>query len=136
MTIRLATTARNAATDAVVDLLDAGSGPATIKLYTGAQPGSAQDAATGTLLATVTLADPAFGAASSGSATLTDAAAVTAAASGAAGWFRAADSDGNTVFDGSVSNTSGSGDLKLSTVDIVAGGSVDLTGGTYSTPAG
>lgn len=136
MTIRLATTARNASTDGVVDLLDAGAGAGTLKIYTGSQPASAQDAATGTLLATVTLADPAFGASATGVATGTDPASVTAVATGTAGWFRAADSNGATVFDGSVTATGGGGDMQLSTVSITSGGSVDITSMTYTTPAG
>ena len=70
MATRLPTAARNAACDAVVDLLDAGAGAGTIKIYTGSQPASANDAASGTLLATITLSDPAFGAASTGVATM------------------------------------------------------------------
>lgn len=136
MTVRLPAASRNASTDGVVGRLNAGAGPGTIKIYTGSQPASAGDAATGTLLATVTLADPAFGAAVSGAATLTDPASVNAVASGTAGWFRAADSDGNTVFDGSITAPGGAGDLTLSNTAITSGGPVDLTGGSYTTPAG
>lgn len=136
MAVRLPTGARNAACDAVVDRADAGSAAGKIRIYTGSQPASANDAATGTLLAEVTLQDPAFGAASSGVATLSDPAAVTAGATGTAGWFRMLDSDNNTVLDGSVTATGGGGDLELATTSITSGLSVDITGGTVTMPAG
>ena len=135
MTIRLATTARNASTDGVVDLIDAGSGAGTVDVRTGSQPASAQDAATGTLLATIVLSDPAFGASATGVATAGDPASVNAVAAGTAGWFRVKDSDGATVFDGSVSASGGGGDMIVSNVSIASGQPVDVTSFTYTTPA-
>lgn len=137
MAFRIPTAARNAACDAVVDLLDAGAGAATIEVRTGSQPASANDAASGTLLATFTLADPAFGGAASGVATLASAPrTTTGAAAGTAGWFRAKDSTGATVFDGSVTATGGGGDLTLNTTTISIGLTVELTSGTVTMPAG
>lgn len=135
MTIRLATTARNASTDAVVDLIDAGSGAGTIQVRTGSQPASAQDAASGTLLATITLGDPAFGASSVGVATATDPVSVNASSAGTAGWFRVLDSDGATVFDGNVTVTGGGGDMTVANTSIASGQPVDVTSFTYTTPA-
>ena len=121
----------NAMVDAVVDRLD-GASPGTIKVYSGARPASPDDAATGTLLATFTLANPAFGTAASKAATINAVASVTGAATGTAGWFRAANSTGTAQFDGTV-GTSGA-DLNLDTLNIVAGGTVGITGGTVSAP--
>lgn len=135
MTLSIATAYRNAMCDALVDGLDAGSGAGTIKIYDGTRPANPNAAITGTLLATVTCIDPAFGAASSGAATLSDPAAVTAVATGTATHFRAADSDGNAVFDGSVTATGGGGDLTLATTSITSGLSIDITGGTVTVPA-
>lgn len=135
MTLTLNSGPRNAMCDALVDLLDAGAGAATIQVRSGTRPSLPSDAATGTLLATVTLADPAFGSASSGAATLTDPASVNAAASGTASWFRALDSNALAVFDGSVTATGGGGDLTLTTVTIISGQPVDITGGTITVPA-
>lgn len=135
MTIHLANSARNASTDGVVDLLDAGPGAGTIDIRSGTQPATANDAATGSLLATVTLADPAFGASSTGTATGTDPAAVTASGTGTASWFRAKDSTGATVFDGSVSATGGGGDMQLSSTSLSTGVQVDVTSLSYTTPA-
>lgn len=136
MTIGLATATRNAAADAVVDLFDAGAGAGTIQIRSGTRPTTANDTATGTLLATVTLIDPAFGSASSGVAALTNPAAVTAAAAGTATWFRGLDSNSATVMDGSVSATGGGGDLELNTTTISVGLTVDVTGGSLTMPAG
>src|SRR5690242_3134582 len=98
-TLRLNTSARNAAVKGVADLIDAGSGPGTIKIYSGSQPASPATAPTGTLLATVVLGDPAFAAPANGVVAGADPAAVTASTSGSAGWCRVADSDGNAVMD-------------------------------------
>lgn len=134
MAIRLSTAARNAAADAVVDLIDAGAGAGTMKIYTGAQPANGDTEGSGTLLATVTWADPAFGAASSGVATATDPAAVTGAAAGTAASFVVEDSTGANIFNGTVTATGGGGDLQLSTTTISVGVTVDVTGFTYTQP--
>lgn len=137
MTLRLATSARNAAADAIVDLLDAGAGAGKIEIRTGSQPATPNTAATGTVLSTVTLADPAFGAAASGTVTLagtplTD----TGDADGTAGWFRAYDSNNNAVLDGSCTVTGGGGDLELATLTISTGVTFQITGGTLTMPVG
>lgn len=140
MATRLSTAARNAAADAVVDLLDAGSGAATMEIRTGSQPASANDAAGGTLLAAVTLADPAFGSAGSatpGTATMASTPrTATGVAAGTAGWFRLKDSTGATVLDGSVTATGGGGQLELATTTISVGLNVEITASTVTMPAG
>jgi len=138
MAVRLPTATRNAAADAVVDRLDGGSGAGTIDVRTGSQPASANDAATGTLLATFTLNDPAFGAASTGAATIDvdPALTTTGLAAGTAGWFRAKDSDDGTVLDGSVTATGDGGDLTMNTTTVSIGLDLEITGGTVTMPAG
>ncbi len=134
MTTILSNAARSAMCDALVDLADAGSGPGTVQIRTGSQPAGPGTAASGTLLGTLTLSDPAFGAASNGVAT---ASAVTgdssADATGTAGWFRVLDSNAVAVWDGAV-GTSGS-DMNLSSVSIVAGGTINITSWTVTMPA-
>lgn len=137
MATRLATASRNAATASVANLVDAGPAAGTIQLRTGAQPASAQDAATGTLLATWTLADPAFGAPVTGVATLDTTPVITtnAVAAGTAGWFRVLDSTGATVGDGSAGGP-GSGENMILDNPVIANGQVlNLTAGTLTTPA-
>lgn len=135
MTIHLAVAVRNTHSDAVNTAVNAGAGAGTIKIYSGSQPANGDATATGTLLATVTLADPAFGSSSSGTITGTDPASVNAVATGTAGWFRVQDSTGANVFDGSVTATGGGGDMTLSSTSITSGGPVDITSLTYTTPA-
>lgn len=132
MSITLADTVASAMADAVTTAVDAGAAAGTMKFYTGAKPASPADAATGTLLATVTLADPAAAAAAAGVAAWTGATSVAAAASGTPGWFRVADSNGTVVFDGTV-GTSGA-DVNFDNVTWVAGGTVTLTGGNFTQP--
>ena len=134
MTHSLANAVRTLMVDALVDSVDGGS-PGTIKIYDGTRPANPDASITGTLLATVTLANPAFGAGSNGVATLSDPAAVTAVATGTATHFRAANSGGTAKFDGSVTATGGGGDLTLATTSITSGLSIDITGGTITVPA-
>jgi hypothetical protein len=133
MATRISTAARNAAADGVVDLLDAGAGAGTLKIYTGSQPATGDTAESGTLLATFTLSDPAFGAASSGVATAAAIANTTGVAAGTAGWFRAEDSTGANVLDGTV-GTSGA-ELNLNTTTISVGLTVSITSWTVTMPA-
>src|SRR5512139_2163788 len=124
--IRLATAAATAAAVAVVDRIDAGAGPGTLKIYSGAVPADGDTTPAGTLLATVTLADPAFGAASSVStatsrAAMTDPAAVNASATGTAGCYIVEDSTGANVWSGDVTATGGGGSLTLSSTALTSG---------------
>lgn len=133
--VRLSTAARNAAVAAVAGLVDADAGAGTIKVYSGSQPASANDAATGTLLATIVLADPAFGSPATGVVTGTDPASVNAVATGTAGWCRVADNSGDTVLDGDVTATGGGGFMQLSSTSLVSGGAVDITALSLTMPA-
>ncbi|WP_101791014.1 hypothetical protein [Nonomuraea indica] len=142
MAVRINTAARNAAADAVAGLVNGGTGPGVIRIYTGSQPASPATAPSGTLLAEFTLSDPAFAAAASGSAALdvTPALVDQGLAAGTAGWFRILDSTeaagtGLGVLDGSVTATGGGGDMTLNTVTISVGVDVELTGGSITMPA-
>lgn len=138
MATRLPTSARNAAANAITALVDAGTGAGTVQLRTGSQPATANDAASGTLLATFVLSDPAFGAASAGVSTLdvTPLPSDAADATGTAGWARALDSAGATVIDGSVTASGGGGDFIIDNTSIVAAQTVNLTAWTITVPAG
>lgn len=133
MTLRLSTTARNAMATAIRDLMDADVGAASLKIYTGAQPATPQTAASGTLLATVTLVDP-VGSIATGVLTITDSASTTGVAAGTAGWFRVADNSGDAVYDGAVGATGSGLELELSTTTISVGVTVDLGALTITVP--
>lgn len=137
MTIRLPVASRNTAANAIADLVDAGAGSGIIRIYTGSQPASADLAPTGTLLATFTTNDPAFGAAGTGTANLIVVPAITTtgAAAGDAGWFRLLDSTAATILDGSVTATGGGGNLIMSTVTVSVGLTLQLTAGTITMSA-
>lgn len=127
MAIGYTTTARNNQLDEITALIDAGAGAGLLRIYDGTRPADA-DTAVGaqTLLAELTLSDPAAPAAAGGDLTfsaITDDA--SANATGTASWFRVVDSVGNAVIDGDV-GTSGS-DLNLNSTSIVAGGTVEVT---------
>lgn len=135
MTFRVAVAARNAGLDAIFDRANAGAGPGVVEYRTGSQPATADTAATGTVLVTFTLADPAFSAASAGVKDL-DAdpdISATAAATGTVGWARCKDSDGVTVFDGSVGTSAT--DFIINSTSITSGQTVNLTLGSVTDPA-
>jgi hypothetical protein len=137
MVTRIPTNVRNAMANTAVDFLDAGPAAGTVQIRTGQQPATAGTAATGTLLGTLTLSDPAFGDASNGTATagaiVSDS---SADATGTAGWFRAFDSTGATVMDGACSLEGQGGDMILDSLSIVAGGTIGVVSWTVTQPAG
>ena len=138
MATRISTAAAKAACDALVDLLDGGSGAGYIEVRTGSQPATVATAASGTLLGTLTLSDPAFGNASTASPSVATANAITsdttADATGTAGWCRAYDSAGTAIIDGSATATGGGGDFEFDSVSIVAGGTIAMSSWTVSHP--
>lgn len=134
MTLALSTDTRNKAADAIADDVDAGASNGYIEIRTGAAPGP-NAADSGTLLATLPMSDPAFGAAAAGVVTansITDDS--SADATGTAAHFRLKDSDGNVVCEGSVTATGGGGDIELNSVSIVSGGTVSITSFTLTVP--
>lgn len=137
MATRIPDSSRNAAADAIAARLDAGTGPGYVEIREGTQPATANDAATGLLLGTVTCSDPAFAGAIAGVATANAVTGDTDADNtGVAGWFRAFDSDGLTVIDGSVTVTGGGGDMEINDENIIAGGTIDVTSWTITMPSG
>ncbi len=133
----ISTAARNAACDAVVDLVDAGTPPGLLKIYQngGANPADVNAALGGaTLLGTLTMSTTAFGSASTGVAT---AAAITsdtsADATGTAHFFRITNAAGTAIIQGEI-GTSGS-DLNLSSTSITSGGTIAVSSLTYTQAA-
>ncbi len=142
MAVRINTAARNALANAIATLVDGGSSAGRLRVYTGSQPAGPGTAPSGTLLLEVTLNDPSFGSASSGTITAAQSPALsgTGAAAGTAGWFRVLDSTeaaGSRLWvrDGSVSAPGGGGDLQLSTTTISNGLAVSITSLTVTMPA-
>lgn len=136
MALTLPVAARNAAADAIATLINAGPSFGTLELRTTPRP-APDAAATGTLLGTFTLADPAFTAAVSGVSTLDTSPVLTATGvgAGAAAWFRLLDSTGASVLDGSVTASGGGGDLIVNTTTVSVGLALEITAGTITMPA-
>jgi hypothetical protein len=131
MAVTHPTAVRNAIADLVVDRCDAGAAAGKLKLRL-----SGTAAAPGTAAATLTLSDPAFGAASGGMATASAITSDTNATGNASAVANATleDSDGNVVCHFAVA-ASGS-DLNLSGgLTIGAGDTVACSSLTYSAPA-
>lgn len=118
MAISISNAAKSAACDALASTLN------TVAIYTSPRPASADDAATGTSLATFTVS---YNAASNGVATLSGAPATTTAdATGTAYWARATDGFGNSI-DGTIGV-----DFTLDDTNIVSGAAVNLTSSTIT----
>lgn len=125
MAITHPTTVRNAITDAVVDLVDAGSGAGYIELTTA---GDVE-------VATLALQDPAFGSASGGSASaLSPPFEDSSATGGTATKVKVKDSDDNVVYQGTVGLTGSGADVELTSNVIAAGSIVRFTAATYTAP--
>jgi len=132
MANRLSTAQRNTLADAYGDSLNSGS----FKVYTGTQPTSADDTATGTLLVTFTLPADAMSAAASGACSLSAAVNGTAVAAGTAGWGRFLKTDGTTVVnDVAVSESGGGGEAIISNATIAVDDALQLTSYTWTQPA-
>lgn len=123
--------------DKIKDLLDAGAGNGTLKIYTAPQPAGANNPpGAATLLGTLTFSKPSAPAAAGGILTFNAIPQADAVATGTAAWARLADSAGNTVLDCDITNTGGGGTIQLNTVSIVAGGPIAVTSFTITMPSG
>ena len=120
----------------LVDRLDLGALAAHCFIRTLAPPANCAAADVGALLADVPFADPAFGNSNTtGTAAIPAAISATASASGIAGHFRAKDSDGNTVFQGTAGEAADTPDMVFNDKDIVIGGNVTINTMSVSMPA-
>ena len=123
MAITLETAARNAACDAIVDLIDGGTGPGYLKFETS---GDVE-------CATITFGATAFGAAAAGVATANSTTDDTSATGGTVAQFSIyADSDVK-ILEGTA-GTSGT-DITMSSASIIEGDTVSLDSLTITMPA-
>jgi len=123
MAVTYTTAVKNARLDAVTAQIDAGSGSGYIEIGTTSM---------GTVLATITLSDPAAPAASGGVLTFTMPKSDTDADNtGTAAEAVIKDSDGTTVISGLTVSTSGA-DINLDSVSITAGQTVTLSSATIT----
>ena len=125
MGITMSTAARNAAANAVVDLLDAGT--------TNSEGRMVIRTSGDTLLCELPLSNPAFGSASSGVATAGAITTGTAVAAGTAAKHTMEDRDETEVWEGTAA--AGSGDLNMSSTTIAINDQVSCSAYTYTQPA-
>ncbi len=126
MTVQLSTAARNARLDAFETTVGTS---AVLKGFTGAQPANCAAANSGTTLFTIACPSDWLAAASSGAKAKSGTWADTSAdATGTAAHWRLYASDGTTCHaQGSITATSGGGDMELDDVTIEAGQTVTVT---------
>ncbi len=136
--MKISNAAALAMCNALVDLLDAGAGVAKIEIRSGSQPADVDTTATGTVLATINLPNPAFGNASDQNPNarasllgvpLSDSSADN---TGTASWFRAYDRNGTGIIDGTVGTSSA--DMILDNVSINAGQQVTINSWQITVP--
>jgi hypothetical protein len=121
MALSHSTAARNAMADAVVDLVDGGATDAQGDLVLFEDT---------TEIVRINLQDPAFGAASSGVASmqglpLSNTASASTTGTGVNG-FEVQDKDNALVFDGTVTSTGGGGDLEIDNQSVNSGQTVEV----------
>lgn len=126
MALTHVTAIRNSLADLVVDAIDVGSTDAAGDLIV-------QTAADATLCTIPLAAPPAFGAASSGSATANSLPREgTATGAGTAAKFRVRNRDNSEVFQGTVTVTGGGGDMELSSTTIAVNDVIRINTFTYA----
>lgn len=130
MAIRKKNSMINAEADYVADLFAGG----TLEIYSGAQPADPNSAPSGTLLATIDLPDPAFGAAAGGVISKSGTWQGSVVSTATAGWGRFISADETTSFDVSIGEAAT--DLIIDDEDLVTGGIVTVTAFTFTVPNG
>lgn len=131
MTVQHSVAVRNAALDAREVAIGVS---AVLKIREGAQPADCAAADSGTVLATLSLPADWMNAASGGTKTLKGTwEDLSADATGTAAHWRLYASDGTTCgMQGDVTDTLGSGSLKVSSTAFTAGGTFSVTGFTWT----
>lgn len=124
MAIQFSVAVRNARLDAIKTTIGTAG---KLLLYTGAVPATCATAASGTLLATLTLPTTYINAASSGSSTIAGGPWTgTASAAGTAGYFRLTDTAGTAVgIQGTVGQ--GTGDMSFDNATFTVGQNIQIT---------
>lgn len=130
MALQLSVAARNARLDSIETVVGA---TAKLQIRSGAQPANAGTAASGTLLCEITLPSDWMAAASAGSKAKLGTWSGTGAAAGTAGHFRVVDNAGTTChLQGSITATSGGGDMELDNTSIAVSQTVTVNTFTLS----
>ena len=114
----------------VIAFLAQGSEGARAEIYDGVRPGLGESPA-GTRLVTIILADP-IGTVAEGVLTLTPTAEVMITATGQATWARIVNGEGAVAWDCDVSDLNGTGELRLPSTTLYAGGFTRIVSGVIA----
>ena len=129
MSVRLSNASAILMLNALVDQLDGAAG--TVDIRSGSAPTNVEDTATGTLLATLTLPAPAFGAASDNNPNAIVAAnaitPVVGLAAGVAGYYRVKLNGGTAIWQGSAGGPGSGANMILTNANIEVGQAVSVT---------
>ena len=128
--LRKNTDLRTLQADALGAVWDAG----TLEIYTGTQPADPNSGPSGTLLCTITLPNPAFGAAVAGVISKAGTWADTAVDTGVAGWARFSSAYTHESFDVAVTEDPDDNDLLINSVDVTMGNTVTVISLTITCP--
>ena len=120
---------KNKCGDVVADSVDSGSTKSSgyIEIRDGVRPSTVEDTATGKVLVTITLSNPAFTDFLNGTAAANPTSPTAISETGTATWFRLYDRDDNGILDGDISDSNGNGHLILDNTSLVVGGSISIT---------
>jgi hypothetical protein len=135
--LRIRESVRDAMLAALLAAIEVGSDPGVLEIYSGAIPASPETAPGGgnTLLATLTLSDPA-GAVAGGVLTFAPIGEDKSAdPTPVAAWGRLKDGDGDAIFDANLGTVAGQFVIVINTTSIVAGGPVQISSAVISIPA-
>lgn len=121
MTVAITVEHNEARLAGTLAFLDAGPGPARLRIYGGARPPSPAETPTSAMLAEIALTKPA-GTIAGGLLTLTQQDNGLIAATGVATWARLVNGNEVTALDLDCSDTGGNGDVKLASTNLYLGG--------------
>lgn len=130
MALRKNTALRNEQAEFFGGLFDGG----TLEIYTGVQPADPNSSPSGSLLATISIPNPAFGAASNGTVAKAGSWSATAGDTGTAGYGRFISADTTITMDIQCSQVPGGNNLLLNNVDIAIGNTVTVVSLTITIP--
>lgn len=140
MVNKLSDNAALATCNGAVDAIDTGSGTAKLNIYGGTRPANPATAAGSSPLVSFDLPNPCFGNAamvsSNAKASANAITPVNASAGGTATWARVLDRNGNAYNDVDVTDTSGSGEVKLSSTTVVNGTETSVVSWDITVPRG
>jgi len=130
MSLSVSLDLKNVRLSAVVAFLDTGVGVARVRIYPGVRPLVSAPPDSG-LLAELPLLKPS-GSVVDGILTLAPGAPVLNANSGVAAWARVVNGNGETAFDGDVTDTGGAGEIKIQSTVLYEGGETRMVSGTLA----